>query len=1120
MVEEHIDPNTVYISFTGKDKQVALEFAGMLKKHNIPHKISGNEDFEKISDFEKEIGKGKIVVIFYSTAYFKSYHCMNEYALIRKTEDEKRIYTYKCVDFKFDESTIEELEQHWSWEERKVRKAAKANGPDSLTEVQKAACDHEFYIEEDELKTEKRAISIFLLGKFFRDNPYKNGLETLCECVVNHYKEVSAPQQSAVSGSNGLAPTPDKNDFDYNFDAKLYSDDPDAPKLYGREERANMLHKKFFDYGRVCVNVVAMGGQGKTMFAHRYKEMFKNDYGYIHHFSIYHGLDDGFVLGFNNVFLKKDFWEQLNQLNEIGRRDSIIDTLKRIPLKDGKPNLLVIDINIHQVNDNVQKDAKVEEVFDPQFMDVFKKLEGKWHVLLLSRFPFKKLFDKTRLDEDDDKVEDVAPKQTEVWKLPSFVHEKDAVKMFRDISKISENECSNDDIVNVLKFIHYHPLLITTLAAYCGRNNIKEYDEIIGSLGLSLNDKVPSEELLRPGNYDFDVYSYLNKLIDFKEFANPRCQELLRHFILWPYDYVPVKVVDTLLEYYNGGKSYEDYLNILVNDMVLTSSKEENRVYGYTIPQYCEFQVRNYGREEFKGCTKENVKEYEQKLRDAGFPVTQLRGYQLHGMLANTLRQKALIDNYDYSKYSDRVRDLLINPKKTEVLRNCFTYLYNFLYDNFKDLDGSITLTDEMKHFVKKVSNPKDDLQLFAVAHFFLYADYHRDEVYNKAKYTLSKFVVNDNEDCSYLNSLADSLHDFARILNDKSEKTLAELALEKAKEVREVVCKKFNTCETKKYLALEYYTLSVLSKDNPEKCCYYCRQGLSVLDEYDNDSRVLKYQMNRVLCEETECKRLLTLIERDDKCKTIPYMIAVSCGEFNMGCEDKESDKNESPVHAVKLSDYKIGKYPVTQFQWDFVMGDDIPSVLRCDIHRGLGADFPMYNITWYEAEEYCEKLREKGLGNYQLPTEAQWEYAARDGRQDETCKYSGSADIGSVAWYYENSDGTTHRVGEKRSANKLGICDMSGNVWDWCRDWYDAGFYQECKDNPDLYVDPYNSDEPKVKPARVVRGGCWRSYEQRCRVSLRYSRRPEHHTNGLGFRLSLSLRTEQENKNVGSTN
>ena len=223
------------------------------------------------------------------------------------------------------------------------------------------------------------------------------------------------------------------------------------------------------------------------------------------------------------------------------------------------------------------------------------------------------------------------------------------------------------------------------------------------------------------------------------------------------------------------------------------------------------------------------------------------------------------------------------------------------------------------------------------------------------------------------------------------------------------------------------------------------------------------------------------------------PEMVFVKGGIFN-----RESQK-------VTLSDFSIGKYPITQAQWQALMGNN-PSHFKGD------DNCPVEKVSWNDCQEFIKKLNEKTGKKYRLPTEAEWEFAARGGNQSKGYEYSGSNNVDEVAWYWENSGDKkltgdwdadkvinsnykTHPVGTKK-ANELGIHDMSGNVWEWCNDWY--------RDyNTKDVIDPKGA---KKGTYRVDRGGSWRDGAQECRVADRSVSTPTDRYNSLGFRVFLS--------------
>ena len=229
--------------------------------------------------------------------------------------------------------------------------------------------------------------------------------------------------------------------------------------------------------------------------------------------------------------------------------------------------------------------------------------------------------------------------------------------------------------------------------------------------------------------------------------------------------------------------------------------------------------------------------------------------------------------------------------------------------------------------------------------------------------------------------------------------------------------------------------------------------------------------------------------------------MVFVKGGTFTMGATSEQggdAESDEKPTHSVTLSDFYIGKYEVTQSQWEAVMGTTVAQQRDKEYKdwplRGVGPDYPMYYVSWEEVQTFIQKLNAKSGKKYRLPTEAEWEYAARGGNQSRGYKYSGSNDIGSVAWYTSNSSSKTHPVGQKQP-NELGIYDMSGNVYEWCSDWY-GNYSSSSQTNP---------TGPSSGSSRVLRGGSWSNNARYCRVSNRGIIIPSSHPDRHGFRLVL---------------
>ncbi|MGM9843306.1 MAG: formylglycine-generating enzyme family protein [Muribaculaceae bacterium] len=227
--------------------------------------------------------------------------------------------------------------------------------------------------------------------------------------------------------------------------------------------------------------------------------------------------------------------------------------------------------------------------------------------------------------------------------------------------------------------------------------------------------------------------------------------------------------------------------------------------------------------------------------------------------------------------------------------------------------------------------------------------------------------------------------------------------------------------------------------------------------------------------------------------------MVYVPGGTFTMGGtaeQGSEADDNEKPTHSVTLSGYYIGKYEVTQKQWKAIM-EYIPRFID------RGENLPVKDVSWIDCREFIRKLNQLTGKKFSLPTEAQWEYAARGGKSGGT-KYSGSDNIGDVAWYCDNSARKIHRVGMK-NPNSLGIYDMSGNVKEWCMDKYDKDYY---RNSPAI-----NPKGPDSGSSRVYRGGGSDDvFATFCRVSYRGSCTPEMRRLGIGFRLCLQEQQDEE--------
>jgi formylglycine-generating enzyme required for sulfatase activity len=220
--------------------------------------------------------------------------------------------------------------------------------------------------------------------------------------------------------------------------------------------------------------------------------------------------------------------------------------------------------------------------------------------------------------------------------------------------------------------------------------------------------------------------------------------------------------------------------------------------------------------------------------------------------------------------------------------------------------------------------------------------------------------------------------------------------------------------------------------------------------------------------------------------------MVELPGGTFLMGSPEEEENRLrfEGPQHQVTVSAFAIGKYEVTQAQWQAVMGNN-PS-------KFIGDDLPVEQVSWESAQEFCGRLSQRTGQTYRLPTEAEWEYACRAGT---TGAYAGTLE--EMAWYGGNSGGKTHVVGQKQP-NAWGLYDMHENVWEWCQDWFDGDYYSQSP-----AIDPQG---PGLSSnlSRVRRGGGWLAFagEDDCRSASRNNFGPCYHNSSIGFRLVRTAR------------
>lgn len=225
-----------------------------------------------------------------------------------------------------------------------------------------------------------------------------------------------------------------------------------------------------------------------------------------------------------------------------------------------------------------------------------------------------------------------------------------------------------------------------------------------------------------------------------------------------------------------------------------------------------------------------------------------------------------------------------------------------------------------------------------------------------------------------------------------------------------------------------------------------------------------------------------------------IKNMVLVEGGDFIMGLTNKRQTDPflmENPLfHKVSISSFRICKYTVTQNEWNRLMGNN-PSEF-------IGSNRPVTNVSWFDCQEFIEKINKitDNRRHFRLPTEAEWEYAARGGNKSKGYIFAGSNNLEQVAWTDLNSGGKTHDVGTKQP-NELGLYDMTGNIWEWCNDWYEE------------YDLAYKKDPQGAAGGteRIFRGGAYDNFEWDCPVGQRSFNRPLTRTNGLGFRLVVDV-------------
>lgn len=236
---------------------------------------------------------------------------------------------------------------------------------------------------------------------------------------------------------------------------------------------------------------------------------------------------------------------------------------------------------------------------------------------------------------------------------------------------------------------------------------------------------------------------------------------------------------------------------------------------------------------------------------------------------------------------------------------------------------------------------------------------------------------------------------------------------------------------------------------------------------------------------------------------QALPEMVKVEGGTFIMGDDESLGDSTERPAHKVTLKTFRIARTETTVSQWQLFC-NATARLMPDPPLWGWGDNHPIVNISWEDAVAYCKWLSDSTKKIYRLPTEAEWEYAARGGKNGKGFIYAGGQSMYMIGWYDENSNSGTQPVAQKRP-NELGLYDMSGNVWEWCSDWF-APYSGQEQTNP---TGPTSNDNQYFK---VLRGGSWNYISDGCRLSNRNYFSADSKLSDYGFRVVMEVGDEKE--------
>ncbi len=535
--EQYINhDNPVYISVTDKDKSVANNLCKLLQDRCIEYRIYTKEDIQSIDEFEKEIGNSKIVVIIYSSIYFTKPHCMNEYALIRKNEEGKKIYVVKCEDFDFKEKK-EYFLRHWGGENATH---TNKNYYEYKRDIQ-AAIDNMYYLDEDTKYSVKK------LEQFFRDIPtfYIYNLEELAYKIEDYI----------IKKQKTTNVIPIISDCSNNNLPELEISTREENKIVPRNKEIQEIKRLF--QNEQFVNITGMGGCGKTTISEYFVIKYKEDYNNITGIFINGDFEQDFSKNYEQTFHTTDYTTIITQLN-------------KYPKKNGKYNLLIIDIN--ETADYTQIEESLDKIRS-------EKRLANWKILVISREKIDSCiteFEPLKTSEIDDTV------------LRSmFFHYLD--KKIHNYYQLTDNEFKK-----LFYTLFYLPLLIEQLAYFL--NKVDQYTlyDIFDYLGAdkSILDSDFSEKKLtsmvqigREQRYT-TVGNYLSKLMIFSKLDTTRqsCniqKDIARHLMMWPTEYYSARTIMMM-----STKSFDrkcemkiqEGANNLVDKNVLDKKTENGRI--------------------------------------------------------------------------------------------------------------------------------------------------------------------------------------------------------------------------------------------------------------------------------------------------------------------------------------------------------------------------------------------------------------------------------------------------------------------------------------------------------------------------------------------------------------